>query len=393
MEQGGEPLEDLLPTAEVRPSLEESVPGVAHLGDDTTRPCEECAYLSPQSLGLLEVAEYDSEGLTPGRTELLTDDTHQLGEGLDVLGRGHTRPGQFLDLSDLLLGVTHGCELLVGVLPRHLLESLHHDLLGQPSLLEGEPERPVLGDHLVDALAVDLGGLNKLVLELLGGDACVLQGHPVLKLDRTSGHGLRKLIHRPRGGLGVGTSDRSPVRKTLNRCDRVVQTDTGSGELTDIRRHLTEVVDGLVRIGVQLVQCRVHGLYRLALLGGVGQDGLNRVELELVLLHTIDKWLNGEAREHRGADLGDLAADTGECTERDRLKSRESARSLGDTRLGLREIEVLGGRGDLIDPLDASAKCQSLLELLDSVEGVLNPVHELAVVELERDHPLLDGRH
>ena len=253
MEQGGEPLEDLLPTAEVRPSLEESVPGVAHLGDDTTRSCEECTYLSPQSLGLLEVAEDDSERLTPGRTELLADDAHQLGEGLDVLSRRHTRPGQLLDLSDLLLGIPHRRELLVGVLPSHLLESLHHDLLGQPSLLEREPERPVLGDHLVDALAVDLGGLDKLVLELLGGNTSVLQGHPVLKLDRAGGHGLRKLIHSPRGGLGVGTSDCGPVRQTLNRCDRVVQTNTGSGELTDVGRHLTEVVDGLVRICVQLV--------------------------------------------------------------------------------------------------------------------------------------------
>ena len=296
VEQGGEPLEDLLPAAEVRPSLEESIPGVTHLGDDTARACEECPHLSPQGLGLLEVAEDDSERLTPGRTKLLADDAHQLGERLDVLSSGHTRLGQFLDLSDLLLGVTHGCELLVGVLPSHLLEGLHHDLLGQPSLLEGEPERPVLGDHLVDALAVDLGGLDKLVLELLGGNSGVLQGHPVLKLDRTSGHGLRKLIHGPRGGLGVGSSHGSPVRQTLNRCDRVVQTNTGSGEFTDVGRHLTEVVDGLVRICVQLIQSRVNSLNRLALLGGVGENCLNGVELELVLLHTVDKRLNGEAR-------------------------------------------------------------------------------------------------
>ena len=240
---------------------------------------------------------------------------------------------------------------------------------------------------------MDLGSLDKLVLELLGGDTCVLQGHPVLKLDCTSGHGLRKLIHSPRGGLGIGSSHGGPVRQTLNRCDRVVQTDTGSGELTDVGRHLTEIVDGLVRIGVQLVQSRVNGLNRLALLGSVGENGLNGVELKLVLLHTVDKGLNREAREHRGADFCDLSTDAGERAERDRLKSRESARGLGDTRLGLREIEILGGCGDLVDPLDTATKCQPLLELLDSVERVLNPVHELAVVELERDHPLLDGRH
>ena len=66
VEQGGEALEDLLPTSEVSPSLEESVPGVAHLGDDTTRPCEERTDLGPQFLGLLEVAEDDSERLRPG---------------------------------------------------------------------------------------------------------------------------------------------------------------------------------------------------------------------------------------------------------------------------------------------------------------------------------------
>ena len=237
---------------------------------------------------------------------------------------------------------------------------------------------------------MDLGCLNKLVLELLGGDAGVLQRHPVLKLHRSCGHSLRKLVHSPRGGLGVGASDGCPVRQTLNRRDRVVQPNTGSGELTDIGRHLTEVVDGLVRVGVQLVQSRVHGLDRLALLGSVGENGLNGVELKLVLLHTVDKRLNSEAREHRGADLGDLSADAGECTERNRLESRESARGLGNTRLGLREIKVLGGRGDLINPLDTTSKGQPLLELLDSVEGVLNPVHELAVVELKSDYPLLD---
>ena len=237
---------------------------------------------------------------------------------------------------------------------------------------------------------MDLGCLNQLVLELLGSDAGVLQGHPVLKLHRSRGHSLRKLVHSPRSGLRVGTSDGRPVRQTLNRRDRVVQSDTGSGELTDIGRHLTEVVDGLVRVSVQLVQSRVNGLDRLALLGSVGENGLNGVELKLVLLHTIDKGLNREAREHRGADFCDLSTDAGECAEGNRLESREFARSLGNTRLGLREIKVLGGCRDLIDPLNAASECQSLLELLDPVEGVLNPVHELAVVELKSDYPLLD---
>ena len=256
--------------------------------------------------------------------------------------------------------------------------------------MKGEPERPVLGDHFVDALAVNLGCLNKLVLELLGCDTSVLQGHPVLKLHCSRGHSLRKLVHRPRGGLGIGASDSCPVRQTLNRCDRIVQSNTGSGELTDVGRHLAKVIDGLVRVSVQLVQSRVNSLDRLALLGSVGENGLNGVELKLVLLHTVDKGLNREAREHRGADFCDLSADAGECAEGNRLESREFARSLGNARLGLREIEVLGGRRDLIDPLNAASECQSLLELLDSVKRVLNPVHELAVVELKSDYPLLD---
>ena len=44
---------------------------------------------------------------------------------------------------------------------------------------------------------MDLGGLNKLVLELLGGDAGILQGHPVLKFHCSRGHSLRKLVHSP----------------------------------------------------------------------------------------------------------------------------------------------------------------------------------------------------
>ena len=66
MEQGREALENLLPTAEVRPSLEKGVPGVTHLRNDTARPREECADLGPQFLGLLEVTEDDSERLSPG---------------------------------------------------------------------------------------------------------------------------------------------------------------------------------------------------------------------------------------------------------------------------------------------------------------------------------------
>ena len=140
MEQGGETLEDLLSTAEVRPALEKGVSGVAHLCDDTARACEEGADLGPQLFGLLEVTEYDSERLRPGRTQLLTDNAHQLRERLDVLSRRHTSLGQFLDLGDLLLGVPHGEKLLVGVLTGHLLQGLHHDLLVQPSLLKRESE-------------------------------------------------------------------------------------------------------------------------------------------------------------------------------------------------------------------------------------------------------------
>ncbi len=42
--------------------------------------------------------------------------------------------------------------------------------------------------------------------------------------------------------------------------------------------------------------------------------------------------------------------------------------------------------------LDATTKCQSLLELLDP-EGVLNPFMNWLLLNLERDHLLLDGRH
>ena len=85
---------------------------------------------------------------------------------------------------------------------------------------------------------------------------------------------------------GGGARDGRQVSDTLDGVHRGPQVDAGRGERADVPGHLGKVVDGLIRVGIQLIQGPVHLLEVGPLVLGVGQDGLHRPDLGLILLKT-----------------------------------------------------------------------------------------------------------
>ena len=88
------------------------------------------------------------------------------------------------------------------------------------------------------------------------------------------------------------------VGESLDRGSSILEPDTGNREGTDGGGHLSEVVDGLIRIAVQLIQCSINLVQSSTILTGVGQNGLDSVDLGLILFETVNRRLN-EALEHR----------------------------------------------------------------------------------------------
>ena len=101
---------------------------------------------------------------------------------------------------------------------------------------------------------MDLCSFLQGVLEHLAAHTGSDHGVPVLQFNRAGSQSLRQLVHS-RGRLHrVRTRNSSKVRDALDGRDRRVQVHTSGSKCADVPSHLGEVVDGLVGVGVQLVE-------------------------------------------------------------------------------------------------------------------------------------------
>ena len=66
------------------------------------------------------------------------------------------------------------------------------------------------------------------------------------------------------------------LRNTLDRVYRGPKVYTGRSEGADVSSHLTEIIDGLIRISVQFIQNPIHLLQICSLVGCIGQNSLDR---------------------------------------------------------------------------------------------------------------------
>ena len=160
------------------------------------------------------------------------------------------------DLLGLFLGITLRNKIGFSICSGKLLQRLRKDVGGEPSALgQRFAERTVLLDHTVDVGAEVLGGSLQRVLEDLTAHTGVDHRVPVHKLDLSGGDCLGQLIHSLRGLSGTRTGNSRKVGDTLDRIHRCLKINTGSRKGADVSRHLREVIDGLVGICVQRVEC------------------------------------------------------------------------------------------------------------------------------------------
>ena len=109
---------------------------------------------------------------------------------------------------------------------------------------------------------------------------------PVHKLDRTSGQCLGQLIHGCRSLLRTRTRNSGKVGDTLDRIHRSLKINTGSCERTDVPRHFGEIINGLIGVGIELIQGSIDLSEVGALFLRISQNGLNRIQLSFILFET-----------------------------------------------------------------------------------------------------------
>ena len=131
-----------------------------------------------------------------------------------------------------------------------------------------------------------LGSLNQQILKDLAAHASVDDRVPVHKLDRTGGQCLGQLIHGCRSLLRTRTRNSCEISNTLDRIHRRLQIDTGSCKRTDVPCHFGEIINSLIGVGIELIQSSIDLSEVGSLALGVGKNGLNRVQLSLILFET-----------------------------------------------------------------------------------------------------------
>ena len=107
-----------------------------------------------------------------------------------------------------------------------------------------------------------LGGALQGILEDFAAHTSVDHRVPVHKLDLSRGDRLGQLIHGLRGLSGTRTGNSRKVGDALDRIHRCLKINTSSRKGADVPRHLREVIDGLVGVGVQRVECRIDVVNR-----------------------------------------------------------------------------------------------------------------------------------
>ena len=210
----------------------------------------------------------------------------------------------------LILTITLSHKIRFGIGTGKLLQGLSQDVGSQPlSLSQRFTERSVLGDNVVNRDTHVSSCSLQSVLKLLATHTCVHDRVPVHKAYSACRQSLGKLIHRCRGLSRGRTRHSRQVRDTLNRGNRGLQVDTGSGERTDVASHLGKIVNSLIRVRIQLVKSIGNLFDRGSLAGRVGHDGLNRVKLELILSEAIGNRIYGELAHHVATGADDRVRD------------------------------------------------------------------------------------
>ena len=260
---------------------------VSRLGGLADHAADGVGNLSQQLFGFLKVADQDLPRRGPSGLGALLQGVPQLGKGFYLCGGVLCRLrhlGDFLCLS-LREALLH--QIRLGICAGKLLQGLRKDFRGEPLAPgKGFPEGTIHIDGILGSGAQQLGCADQGVLEHLAAHARVDHRVPVHQRHSACGQRLGELIHGRGRLLGGRAGNGGQIRDTLDGIDRCLKIYTSRGKRADVPGHFREVVDRLVRVGVQLIQRPVDLLKIGPFVLGIRQDGLYRSDLGLILLKT-----------------------------------------------------------------------------------------------------------
>ena len=272
-----QPIDERVSASGLLPLGQHLVPGVLHIAEEGTdvvgQPGEE-------GLRLLEVAEDDLEGVCPPSADAGLEGVHHHRQGLDVLGRCE---GLATDLGERIAKVPEGLQEDLGRCP-----TLRELLVEQGC---GSAGRSGLGPGDVVSIPADLlegsggdGRLDQVVLPLLGGNVGEVERLVVGRRQEATREGLGQVVHGDRCGVRALTGECGHVGNTLDGRDGTLEGDACVHELRQSPSHVTEVVDGLVGVRVELLEVLVHDLHASA---RRVHDGLDRGQLLIVVRESV----------------------------------------------------------------------------------------------------------
>ena len=290
LEDGRKSFQGLCSPAKICPALKEFVSCIRHTidewADGIVDGCEELS-------GLVKVSKKDVEGLGPARADTLLKGSEKLSPSSNLGGRFLGGLLLLLECRDLLLSKTKSLHLLNRKLPSLNLQVVLHYICGKPTLLKRPVKvlRRLFGsDRPTLERPHRLSNLDDTGLHVFVAHTHVSERAPVHQANGSGRECLRKLICSSGGALCRSSRCSSFVRETLDHRSCVFDTNSSVREQTNILSHVSEVVDGLVCVLVQLVKARCDLFETSSMPGGVCQDGLDRSHFELVLLESgIDR--------------------------------------------------------------------------------------------------------
>ena len=220
----------------------------------------------------------------------------------------------------------------------------------------------------------------------------MLQRHPVLELNLSSTHSLSELVRGTRSLSGVSSRQGGHVRETLNCVGCVLEADTGNSERTNRVGHLGKVIDGLIRVTVQLVKSSVDLVQSGTILTSIGQNGLDGVDLRLILFETVDCRLD-EALEHRFSSTQGCSTDSAKSCDADSLHDGHIRGRVDRGSSQVTQSGVLSDLAHTLKTISSALHLQGFLEAVHTGRRFLDRRQELLVVHLERDYPLINSCH
>ena len=364
---------------------------VSRLGGLADHAANGVGHLGQHFLGFLKVANQDFPCGGPAGLSALLQGVPELGKGLDLGGGVLRRLRHLGDVPGLGLRESLLDQVGLAVRAGKLLQGLGKHFCGEPLAFgEGLPEGAVHIDGVLRAGAQQLRGAHQGVLEHLAAHTGVDHRVPVHQGDLACGQGLGELVHGCGCLLGGGARDGRQVGDTLDGVHRGPQVDAGRGERADVPGHLGKVVDGLIRVGIQLIQGPVHLLEVGPLVLGVGQDGLHRPDLGLILLKTRFNGVDYQGGHEPLSRVHRRIGDVGKSRHGDDLERRK---------FGLDRLHRLAEDGHVaplrrvpkpVKALGGVVQVQSPLEFVQRRQAGLHVLLELPVIKPHFNDSLVD---